>query len=198
MRRLILFVPLLVIMAMFFLFQQMIDHDPTEMELARKDKPVPAFALPGLRNPERFFTQEDLKGKPMLVNVWATWCPSCRVEHPYLLKLAKEKGVQLVGLNYKDDRTAALEWLDKLGDPYVFTVFDEEGRLGLDLGVYGAPETYVVDAEGIIRYRHVGVVNEKVWNEVLAPLMEDSGTRESEVKDTRVNESTGSEQGASS
>ncbi len=175
MKRLLLFIPLVVIAAMFLLFQQMIDHDPTAMDLARKDKPVPDFALPDLHEPQRFITQSDLKGKPALVNVWATWCPSCRVEHPYLVTLAKEKDIQVIGLNYKDERDEALKWLDTLGNPYAFTIFDEEGRLGLDLGVYGAPETYVIDAQGIIRYRHVGVVNEKVWKTVLEPLLRQSG-----------------------
>ncbi|WP_371333222.1 DsbE family thiol:disulfide interchange protein [Hahella sp. CCB-MM4] len=175
MRRVLLFIPLVVIVAMFLLFQQMIGHDPSALELARKDKPMPEFALPDLHDTQRFLTQNDLKGKPMLLNVWATWCPSCRVEHPYLLKLARENGVKLVGLNYKDDRDAALEWLDKLDNPYAFVLFDAEGKLGLDLGVYGAPETYVIDANGIIRYRHVGVVNEKVWKEILEPLLQTPG-----------------------
>ena len=175
MKRLLLFIPLFIIGALFLLFQQMIDHDPTAMELARKDKPVPEFALPDLQEPQRFITHNDLKGKPSLVNVWATWCPSCRVEHPYLVKLAKEEGVQVIGLNYKDERTEALKWLEDLGNPYTFIIADAEGRLGLDLGVYGAPETYVVDAEGVIRYRHVGVVNEKVWHTILEPLMKSAG-----------------------
>jgi cytochrome c biogenesis protein CcmG/thiol:disulfide interchange protein DsbE len=111
----------------------------------------------------------------MLLNVWATWCPACSVEHPYLVKLAKEKDVAIVGLNYKDDRNKALEWLSKLGDPYSINISDPEGRLGLDLGVYGAPETYVIDQQGIIRYRHVGIVDEKVWSQVLEPLMRQYG-----------------------
>jgi len=176
MKRALLFLPLVLGAGLFFLFNQMLGHDPSELQLARKDQPVPVFSLPDLHQPDKLITEADLKGRPMLVNVWATWCPSCRVEHPYLLKLAREYGVTIVGLNYKDEREAALRWLVELEDPYAISVFDEEGRLGLDLGVYGAPETYVIDAGGVIRYRHVGVVDEKVWQTVLAPLIESFGS----------------------
>ncbi len=175
MKRFLLFLPLIVAAGIFFLFSQMLEHDPNELQLARKDKPVPAFALPALRDASRILTEQNLRGEPMLVNVWATWCPSCHVEHPYLNKLAKQYGVKVVGLNYKDEREEALKWLARLGDPYVFNIFDEDGRLGLDLGVYGAPETYLVDAGGIIRYRHVGVVDDKVWHEILLPRMQEAG-----------------------
>lgn len=170
-RRAFLFLPLLLGAGIFYLFDQMIGHDPSELQLARKGQPVPAFSLPDLHQPDKMITAADLQGQPMLVNVWATWCPSCHVEHPYLLKLARENGVSIVGLNYKDEREAAKEWLARLEDPYIFSIYDEEGRLGLDLGVYGAPETYIVDANGIIRYRHVGVVDEKVWETVLSPII---------------------------
>lgn len=172
MKRMLLFIPLFFGAGIFFLFGQMLGHDPSELQLARKDKPIPEFSLPDLFKPEKDITAADLQGQPSLVNVWATWCPSCRVEHPYLLKIAREYGVKIVGLNYKDEREAAIKWLAELDNPYQFTIFDQEGRLGLDLGVYGAPETYVIDGNGIIRYRHVGVVDEKVWQTVLSPLIE--------------------------
>ena len=101
--------------------------------------------------------------------MWATWCVSCRVEHPYLQQLA-DQGVPIYGINYKDEDAAALRWLQELGDPYIANIADHQGSLGLDLGVYGAPETYLVDAEGVIRYRHVGVVDERVWTTILQPL----------------------------
>jgi cytochrome c biogenesis protein CcmG/thiol:disulfide interchange protein DsbE len=101
--------------------------------------------------------------------VWATWCISCRVEHPYLQELARE-GVPIYGINYKDDSAAARLWLEQLGDPYRANIVDREGTLGLDLGVYGAPETYFVDAEGIVRYRHVGVIDERLWKGRLEPI----------------------------
>ena len=112
-------------------------------------------------------SRQDIIGEPMLVNIWATWCYSCRVEHPYLLELAAS-GVRIVGLNYKDESVKAVTWLEDLGDPYALTLADTEGMLGLDMGVYGAPETYVVDAQGVVWYRHVGVVDEQVWQSLLA------------------------------
>ncbi|MBK8973740.1 MAG: DsbE family thiol:disulfide interchange protein [Hahellaceae bacterium] len=171
MRRLVLFVPLVLFAVMALLFKVMIGHDPTELDLARKGQALPDFTLTDLQNPEQRWTQADLLGKPYLLNVWATWCPSCRAEHPVLVDLAQREGVRIVGLNYKDDRAAAQQWLVKLGDPYALTLFDEEGRFGLDLGVYGAPETYVVDAQGTLLYRHVGVVTQDVWRNTLAPLL---------------------------
>jgi cytochrome c biogenesis protein CcmG/thiol:disulfide interchange protein DsbE len=108
----------------------------------------------------------------VLLNVWATWCVSCRVEHPYLHQLA-DLGVLIYGVNYKDDDADAMRWLDQLGNPYVANIVDSEGTLGLDLGVYGAPETYLVDAAGVIRYRHVGVVDDRVWRTILQPLYEE-------------------------
>ena len=113
----------------------------------------------------------DLEGQVVLLNVWATWCISCRAEHPYLTELAK-RGVAIYGINYKDEDAAALAWLDELGDPSLASIADHDGTLGLDLGVYGAPETYLVDANGLVRYRHVGVVNERVWSNVLQPIYE--------------------------
>ncbi|OLQ26807.1 thiol:disulfide interchange protein, partial [Pseudomonas aeruginosa] len=114
-------------------------------------------------------TEADLKGKPALVNVWGTWCPSCRVEHPELTRLA-EQGVVIYGINYKDDNAAAIKWLNELHNPYLLSISDADGTLGLDLGVYGAPETYLIDKQGIIRHKIVGVVDQKVWREQLAPL----------------------------
>jgi len=116
--------------------------------------------------------RSDVIGEVAFFNVWATWCISCRMEHPYLQMLA-DQGVPIYGVNYKDDTAAALEWLDALGDPYRLNIEDVEGSLGLDLGVYGAPETYLVDARGVIRYRHVGIINERVWQGILQPLYQE-------------------------
>ena len=181
MKRLLLFIPLILFLAVFALFDWGVDQegDRNALESARLNQPVPAFQLTRLEDGTAV-NQSQLQGQPMLLNVWATWCPSCHVEHPYLLQLAQEKGVAIVGLNYKDDRDAALQWLGKLGDPYSLNVFDPEGRLGLDLGVYGAPETYVIDPQGVIRYRHVGVVDEKVWTRILEPIMREHGYRPKE------------------
>jgi cytochrome c biogenesis protein CcmG/thiol:disulfide interchange protein DsbE len=143
--------------------------DPQALPSALIDRPLPEFSLPSLGE-ARSLTRDTVTGEVALFNVWATWCVSCRVEHPFLTRLADE-GVPIYGINYKDDDDAALKWLVELGDPYRANIVDSEGSLGLDLGVYGAPETYVVDSEGVIRYRHVGVVDERVWAQVLEPIV---------------------------
>ena len=171
MRRLFLFVPLVLAVALGWVLFAGIGKDTSTLESALIGKPVPEFQLAQLENPDSTLTNEVFKGQVSLLNVWGTWCPACRDEHPDLLWLAREKGVPIIGLNYKDNRSAALEWLEKLGDPYQINLFDPQGRLGFDLGVYGAPETYVIDSEGVVRHRHVGVVNEKVWEQTLEPLV---------------------------
>lgn len=166
--RLKLFLPLaLFAILALFLFRGL-SLDPTEMPSALIDQPFPGFSLPSLGD-SRTLSAPDMKGQAGLLNVWATWCPSCRVEHPYLVLLA-DQGVPIYGLNYKDEDGAALRWLEELGNPYRFNIADRDGTLGLDLGVYGAPETYLLDAAGVIRYRHVGVVDEQVWRSTLEPL----------------------------
>lgn len=167
MRRFILFLPLVLFIGIgAFLFKGL-QLDPSELPSALLNKPMPEFQLTSLYNPEQMLTAENFKGEPALVNVWATWCPSCKEEHAQLNKI-KAQGYKVIGINYKDDRQKAQIWLQKYLDPYAENVFDNEGRLGLDLGVYGAPETYVIDAEGIIRYKHVGVVDERVWIQLKA------------------------------
>lgn len=166
--RLKLFLPLLLFVVLAgFLFRGL-SLDPRELPSALIDKPFPAFRLAALED-GRELTRESVTGRAALFNVWATWCISCRVEHPYLEQLAGE-GIPIYGVNYKDNDEAARRWLADLGDPYVLNIVDREGTLGLDLGVYGAPETYLVDAAGVIRYRHVGVIDERVWRSTLEPL----------------------------
>ena len=169
-RRLKLFIPLglFVVLSLFLL--RGLSLDPQELPSALIDRPLPVFALPAL-NADRTLKPADVTGEPALFNVWATWCVSCRVEHPYLQQLAQE-GVPIYGINYKDDPEAARQWLRDLGDPYRVNIVDREGTLGLDLGVYGAPETYFVDADGVVRYRHVGVIDERLWRSRLAPIYE--------------------------
>jgi cytochrome c biogenesis protein CcmG/thiol:disulfide interchange protein DsbE len=171
MQRFKLFLPLLVFIPLGLLLVKALQLNPQDMPSALLDKPVPEFELQALQDPARGLNRADLLGQKMLLNVWATWCPSCRVEHPWLLKIAREHGVRIVGLNYKDERKAALAWLERYDNPYDFNLYDVEGRLGLDLGVYGAPETFVVDSAGIIRFKHVGVINETVWRDTLRPLL---------------------------
>ncbi|MEL7935538.1 thiol:disulfide interchange protein DsbE [Pseudomonas delhiensis] len=169
MKRAILLLPLAIFLVVAVFLFRGLWLDPSELPSALIDKPFPAFSLPGVLEPNKTYTLADLKGRPALVNVWGTWCPTCRFEHPVLARLA-EQGVVIVGINYKDDNAAAQKWLQDLHDPYMLNIADAQGTLGLDLGVYGAPETYVIDKDGIIRHKLVGAVDEKVWREQLAPI----------------------------
>lgn len=174
-QRLFLFIPLVIFIILAVLFWRGLSLDPTSMPSALIDKPVPVFKLPVLpapENPEGVIqaSEQLLKGQVSLLNVWATWCVTCRQEHEFLLTL-KNQGVIIFGINYKDDFAEAQKWLTELHNPYVLSVVDADGRLGLDLGVFGAPETYVVDKQGVIRYKHIGDVNLQVWEEKLKPLI---------------------------
>jgi len=168
--RLKLFVPLILFGVLALFLFRGLSLDPKELPSALIDQPLPTFSLPALAQ-DRMLTRADVVGEVALLNVWATWCVACRVEHPYLRQIA-DSGVPVYGLNYKDDDAAAIRWLQDLGNPYLFNIADHQGSLGLDLGVYGAPETYLLDAEGVIRYRHVGVVDDRVWQTILQPAYE--------------------------
>ena len=133
--------------------------NPREVPSPLIGKQVPPFRLPQLHASDKFIAAEDMRGKVWLLNVWASWCVSCRQEHPVLLDLDKQKKIPIVGLNYKDDRTAAIAWLTKHGgDPYLVSAADIDGRVGIDFGVYGVPETFLIDKNGVICYKHVGPV----------------------------------------
>ena len=164
-------IPLIAFGFLAFFFLQALNSDPTLLPSTRVDQKVPAFELALLSEPAEMVSQADLEG-PLLLNVWATWCPSCKIEHPLLNELAKG-GINIVGLNYKDDRNKAVGWLNELGNPYLISLFDGNGMLGLDLGVYGAPETFLIDANGIVRYRHVGDVNPTNWASTLEPMYQE-------------------------
>jgi len=176
MQRLKLFIPLLVFVVLagfFFVVQKRIgsgDYDPQNMPSALLDKPMPAFELPDLLSGEPV-TGAAMDGKIALVNVWATWCPSCHYEHPYLMKLA-ERGVFILGVDYKDEPEKARQWLREKGNPYAAVLDDRAGGLGLDLGVTGAPETYLIDRHGVVRLRYQGPLDERVWRETLQPMIE--------------------------
>jgi len=172
MNRLKLFIPLILFLGLGALLFKCLELDPNKMPSALVDKSMPEFSLPALEDPDKILSRKDIVGQVSLLNVWATWCPSCMAEHPYLLKIADQEKIPIIGLNYKDDRTKAIKWLARLGDPYVTNVFDENGSLGLDLGVFGAPETYVLDHMGVIRYKHVGVVDDRVWDGQIKPVIQ--------------------------
>lgn len=173
-KRLLLLVPLLAFIAVGAFFYSALFSDPRELDSALVGKPVPNFNLPNLLAPEQVLDKQAVGEGPYLLNVWATWCPTCRAEHEFLNTLAAQ-GIKIVGLNYKDEPAKARLWLARLGDPYVVNVQDYDGTLALDLGVYGAPETFIVDRQGTILYRHVGDVNARVWQDKLADLYRRAG-----------------------
>lgn len=145
--------------------------NPREVPSPLIDKPAPAFQLPQLHETGRTLAPQDMKGKVWVFNVWASWCVACLEEHPLLVELSKRNLVPIVGLNYKDNRADALLWLQKRGDPYTLSAQDADGRVGIDYGVYGVPETYVIDKEGIIRFKRIGPVTPKVLDEQILPLV---------------------------
>ncbi|MBE2893930.1 DsbE family thiol:disulfide interchange protein [Spirabiliibacterium falconis] len=169
-----LFLPLIAFVILVALFGWQLlrnahGDDPKALESALVGKPLPHFDLPALDQRQgRISEQRIITTRPILLNVWATWCPTCYAEHSYLNTL--KSAVQIVGANYKDQRSAALAWLEQLGNPYQHVIFDEKGALGFDLGVYGAPETFVIDCQGIIRYRFAGAVDATVWENTLKPI----------------------------
>jgi cytochrome c biogenesis protein CcmG, thiol:disulfide interchange protein DsbE len=169
--------PLLVFgVILYFLFGGL-SRDPRLVPSPLVGKPAPAFDLPQLRTPETRSSQADLVGTPTLVNVWASWCVACRDEHEVLLRLARARRVRVLGLNYKDERDKALDWLSRLGDPYESIIVDADGRAAIDWGVYGVPESFLVDAKGIIRYKHVGPLTWALVEDELFPLLKKSPGR---------------------
>lgn len=144
--------------------------DPHHIPSAQIGKPLPEFKLPELEHPEVLFDSQQLRNQVVLLNVWASWCQACVEEQVFMLQLARE-GVPLYGLNYKDKASDALQWLAQWGNPYQKIIQDLDGKTAIDLGVYGAPETFVIDKKGIIRFRHVGVINQKAWLNEIQPLM---------------------------
>ncbi len=188
-----LFIPLLIFIVLASMLYWGLGRDPNAMPSVLVDKPVPLFNLPSLDiplesavdEPEPLVNQSVFKGQVTLLNVWATWCPSCRIEHPFLLELA-ERGVPIIGLDYKDENAKARLWLEEYGNPYQLVIVDQQGKLGLDLGVFGAPETYLIDSEGLIRHKHVGVVDERVWQSDFLALYNSFGGATVSVKGGEV------------
>lgn len=147
--------------------------NPREVPSPLIGKPAPAFQLQQLHQPEKTLTPKDNLGKVWLLNVWASWCASCREEHPMLVQLAKSGVAPIYGLNYKDKRNDALGWLRQFGDPYTVSIADPEGRTGIDYGVYGVPETFVIDKNGLIRYKQIGPVTQEALEKKILPLVKE-------------------------
>ena len=143
--------------------------DPRELPSPFIDEPAPEFSLPSLTEPEKTVGSSDYAGKYALINVWATWCVGCRQEHNFLMELSRSQDVPIYGINWRDDRDEALRWLQALGDPYVASGFDADGRVGIDWGVYGAPETFLVNADGIVLHKHLGPLDATAWERDFVP-----------------------------
>lgn len=163
--------PLLVFVLLAGFLAVGLKRDPREVPSPLIDKPAPAFSLPVLDAPDQRVAAADLRGQVWLLNVWASWCVACRQEHPLLVELSKTGQVKMYGLNYKDKREDALAWLDKLGNPYIQSASDTEGLVGIDFGVYGVPETFVIDKQGVIRHKHIGPVTADALRDTLLPLV---------------------------
>jgi len=140
-------------------------------------KPAPGFSLPSLQDDSKTVSTADYAGKPYVVNVWGSWCIGCRHEHETLLQISKRGELPIVGLNWRDDRADAIRWLQQLGDPYVATANDSEGRTAIDWGVYGAPETFLIDANGIVLHKHVAPLTMEIWEREFVPLIHGAGAR---------------------
>ncbi|MDP1693823.1 MAG: DsbE family thiol:disulfide interchange protein [Burkholderiaceae bacterium] len=147
--------------------------DPREVPSPLIGKPAPAFALTRLDDAGKTLRRDDMLGQVWLLNVWASWCAACRDEHPHLVAFARTKRLPMIGLNYKDTRRDGLGWLARLGDPYNASLFDEDGRVGIDFGVYGVPETFIIDKQGVIRFKHIGAVTPEVIEKRILPLLKD-------------------------
>ena len=148
-------------------------RDPHEVPSPLINKAAPAFRLPQLKDPSKTFSSEDMHGKVWILNVWASWCVSCRDEHPLLIEYAKTGVVPIYGLNWKDKPEDALGWLADLGDPYTLSATDFDGRIAIDYGVYGAPETYLIDQNGTIRFKQIGPLTPDVWSGKILPLVQE-------------------------
>ena len=165
MKKIIDALPLVVFASLIIVLFSFLSDKNDQLETALIDSSFPDFNLGSLSDESRLLTKKDIIQLPALINVWATWCIACRVEHPFLMKLKEESRLTIYGLNYKDNKLKALDLLERDGNPFEFSIYDFEGRLAIDLGVYGAPETFFIDENGLIRQRHVGVIDERVWEE---------------------------------
>jgi cytochrome c biogenesis protein CcmG, thiol:disulfide interchange protein DsbE len=168
-----LLLPLGIFIALVLLLAVGLTLNPREVPSPLIGKPAPAFSLPQLRAPEKSFSPAEMAGKVWVLNVWASWCAPCLEEHPQITALAAMKIAPVVGLNYKDEPPDALAWLKRNGDPYLLSTSDIAGQIGIDYGVYGVPETYVIDQRGVIRYKKIGPVRPETLQKKILPLIEE-------------------------
>lgn len=162
-------VPIVVFAGLVAVFFVGLGRDPSELPSPFLGQPAPTFELPALQDPDATVSSSDYAGKLALVNVWATWCVGCAQEHDYLMQLSARNDVPIYGLNWRDNRADALAWLERLGDPYVASGFDGDGRVGIDWGVYGAPETFLISPDGIVLHKHLGPLDEATWQRDFEP-----------------------------
>ena len=166
-------VPLAIFLALAGFLAAGLKLDPRKVPSPLIGKPAPAFKLPRLDDPSQVVDRDAMRGKPWVLNVWASWCGPCREEHPHIVAFARDKQVRLVGLNYKDQRADALGWLKEVGNPYDVSLSDLDGRVGIDFGVYGVPETFVIDRAGVIRFKHIGPMTPDVLKSQVIPLLKE-------------------------
>ncbi len=170
-------IPIIAFVLLVVVFRVGLERDPTFVPSPLIGKPAPEFRLPRLQYPDQQVTDADLRGQVSLLNVWATWCVGCRQEHATLNEIAARGTVPIYGLNWKDDRDLAIRWLEQLGNPYVATAVDGDGRVAIDWGVYGAPETFLISADGIVLHKHLGPLTRGIWESDFVPLLEGMGPR---------------------
>jgi cytochrome c biogenesis protein CcmG/thiol:disulfide interchange protein DsbE len=164
-------IPLLLFIALAVFLALGLKLDPREVPSPLIGKPAPDFKAETLADPTHVIQRDDLRGKVWILNVWASWCGACRDEHPLLVEFARGRGLTLIGLNYKDERSAGAAWLARFGNPYTDSLFDPQGRIGLDYGVYGVPETFVIDRQGVVRYKHIGALTPEALKTKVEPLL---------------------------
>lgn len=166
-------VPLAIFIALVAFFAIGLTRDPREVPSPFIGKAAPSFKLEQLHDEKLAFTPEEMKGKVWLLNVWASWCVACQAEHPLLVDMSKKKIVPIVGLNYKDKREDGVRWLKRYGDPYVLSAYDFQGQVGIDYGVYGVPETFLIDKQGVIRYKQIGPITPEALEKKILPLIKE-------------------------
>lgn len=162
-------IPLILFAVIVLFFWRGLHTDPHIVPSVLIGKQVPNFNYPSLSNSSQSINEKQFLGHISLLNVWATWCITCHAEHPILMDIAQTSGISIYGLDYKDQRQAALTWLKKYGNPYKDVIYDDKGTLAINLGVYGTPETFVIDSKGIIRYKYIGAISPDVWQDTLLP-----------------------------